>query len=122
MVRHFSSENNSFLFVQIQKVPTGGILVIIYLTVGHTHQHRSPLGQLELRGPIASQGGFIQVFLRKPLATYDVLGGGLDQVPTSGSVHCPWKYLFGCIVHGNIYLYLALCICLDKQNFECKKL
>ena len=93
-----------FLFVQIQKIPSGGILVINVFNSGPHRPTSGPQRSTGPKGPNCFSRGFIQVFLRKPLATCDVLGDGLDQVPTSGSVHCPWKHLFGCIVHGNIYL------------------
>ena len=45
--------------------------------------------QLDSRGPIASQEGSALKFLRKPIATYDFLGGVGVQTPCppSGSAH-----------------------------------
>ena len=58
-------------YTRIQNITSGAGVLPTYFTKGHTDLPREAIGP---SGPIASRGGSVPIFQRKPLATYDFPG------------------------------------------------
>ena len=76
------------MYAQIQKIRQGSKVFFNQKHITWMALQTSIEKQLDPRGPIASRGGSVSEFLREPIATRDVRGGGVQTpCPPSGSAH-----------------------------------